>query len=69
MHKEAETRLRKLAEELGIPSDRTYLMTGTAAREIHTLAEAIEADVVVLGTHGQHGLQLDRKQRLARIEM
>lgn len=42
----------------GIPSDRVYLEQGNPATEIKAKAEQIQADLIVIGTHGRHGLGL-----------
>ncbi len=54
----AKTVLAEIAQPLGIPEDRQYIETGRPASEIHAKAEAISADLIVMGTHGRHGLQL-----------
>lgn len=56
--KEARKVLAEIADPLGIPEDRCFVETGRPANEIHAKAEEIEADLVVLGTHGRHGVQL-----------
>lgn len=54
----AKTVLAEIAQPLGIPESRQFVETGRPASEIHAKAEEIEADLIVLGTHGRHGLQL-----------
>lgn len=54
----AKSVLAEVAQPLGIPEDRQFVETGRPASEIHAKAEEIEADLIVLGTHGRHGLQL-----------
>lgn len=54
----AKTVLAEIAQPLGIPEDRQFIETGRPASEIHAKAEEMEADLIVLGTHGRHGLQL-----------
>ena len=48
----------KLGEEFGVPEDRRVVANGRPATEIHRQAEKLEVDLIVLGTHGRHGLQL-----------
>ncbi len=36
----------------------THLKVGNPAREIRDAASELEADLIVLGTHGRHGLEL-----------
>jgi universal stress protein A len=57
-NRHAGERMSALATELHIPSSRTHLREGRAAHEIHALAQEIGADLIVLGTHGQHGIRL-----------
>ncbi len=55
---QARARLEELAAEAGVPSDEITLVRGNPAAEIRTQAEAIGADLVIMGTHGRHGLRL-----------
>lgn len=55
-HVKAE--LQDLTEEYGIRRESAFLVTGHAASQIHTVAEEIRADLIVVGSHGRHGLQL-----------
>lgn len=50
--------LTKLASRHGINPDRVEVIIGTPATEIRRLAEKTGVDLIVLGTHGQHGLGL-----------
>ena len=54
----AKTRLVKLAERLGVPEDRLYLEMGSPKTEIIRIAEEKKVDLIVLGSHGRHGLGL-----------
>ncbi|MDX1460482.1 MAG: universal stress protein [Xanthomonadales bacterium] len=58
LKEELEEKLDALAEEHGIPGSNRHFLSGTPAREIHRFAEDHDADLVVIGTHGQHGVQL-----------
>lgn len=56
---EAEkTRLIQTAAGLGIDSTNRWLVWGTPKREIALLAEREQADIIVIGSHGRHGLSL-----------
>ena len=57
IQKQAETRLGQIVGKLSVPCD-THLVAGRAEVEIHALAEKIGADLIVLGSHGRHGLAL-----------
>ena len=54
----AKAWLSKLAGRHGIHPDTVEVIVGTPANEIRQLAEKIDVDLIVLGTHGQHGLGL-----------
>jgi universal stress protein A len=54
----AKLQLNEFAESLDIPEDNRHLVYGRPETEIHTLAEEIEADLIVVGSHGRHGLAL-----------
>jgi universal stress protein A len=51
-------RLAKLGEELGIPTAQQFLEIGSPKIEIVRLAEEHSADLIVVGSHGRHGLAL-----------
>ena len=50
--------LADLGERYGIDSGAIHVIVGTPAAEVRQLAEKIGADLIVLGTHGRHGLGL-----------
>lgn len=50
--------LQALGSKYGVNSDALHTMAGTTANGIHDLANTIGADLIVVGTHGKHGLQL-----------
>ena len=54
----ARTHLAEFAQSLGIPETDRHLIFGRPETEIHTLAEEIGADLIVVGSHGRHGLAL-----------
>ena len=56
--KQAEEKLAVCAKEAGVPADRTYVGRGSPAFEIRQMAEQIGADLIIIGTHGRHGLGL-----------
>tara|TARA_B100000809_G_scaffold259235_1_gene303865 strand:+ start:2784 stop:3212 length:429 start_codon:yes stop_codon:yes gene_type:complete len=51
-------KLKKLSEKYGIPCKNLHIKFGSPADTIHQFAEQIEADLIVSGSHGKHGLQL-----------
>ncbi|MEX1236767.1 MAG: universal stress protein [Pseudomonadales bacterium] len=54
----AKTHLAEFAARLGVGADDQYLIFGRPESEIHTLANEIGADLIVVGSHGRHGLAL-----------
>lgn len=57
IQKQAEAQLNDLTGKLGIPCEK-HLVAGRAEVEIHALADKIKADLIVIGSHGRHGLAL-----------
>jgi universal stress protein A len=57
IQKQAEAQLAQLATSLGTPCQQ-HLVAGRAEVEIHALADKIGADLIVVGSHGRHGLAL-----------
>jgi universal stress protein A len=55
---ELKQKLDAMGEEFGIAEDCRHFLNGTPAREIHRLAKENDMDLIVLGTHGQKGVQL-----------
>ena len=47
--------LSDLAKRYGIDDSAVHVIVGTPAIEIRQLAKKIDADLIVLGTHGRHG--------------
>lgn len=55
---QATEQARTLANRHGVASDRVHVFIGAPAHDIRALAERIGADLIVVGTHGRHGLGL-----------
>ncbi len=55
---EAAERLGRLADSYGIDDDDVFELAGHVGTRVHDLANDIGADLIVVGTHGKHGLQL-----------
>lgn len=58
MREDAREKLSALGKEYEIDDERLYFRTGRASNEIHDLVEEEGIDLIVIGTHGQAGLQL-----------
>jgi len=55
---ELEEKLRQLGKRFEVPEERQHFLNGVPAKEIHRFVEEHGIDLVVLGTHGQKGVQL-----------
>ena len=56
--KNASSRLTKLAGEYGIEPDDCKIVLGSPATEIRSMAEQMGTEIIVIGTHGRHGIGL-----------
>ncbi len=50
--------LDALGERFGVAPERRLLERGHPATQILELAESLETDLIVVGSHGRHGIQL-----------
>jgi universal stress protein A len=53
---ETTRNIRERAATFGIDPDRVAVRIGRPATEIHAHAEHVHADLIVIGSHGRHGL-------------
>lgn len=58
LRSELQQKLDGIGEEYGVPPEFRHFLSGTPAREIRGFAEDKGMDLIVLGTHGQKGVQL-----------
>lgn len=56
--KQAEDSLARHAKRAGVPTERTLVGRGSPAYEIREAAEQAGVDLIIIGTHGRHGLGL-----------
>ena len=56
--KQAKSTLHEMGANIDIPEHRLHTVLGQPAREIRELAKEIKADLIVMGGHGRHGLDL-----------
>lgn len=54
----AKSKLNALAKKLIVPESDLRLETGSPKHEIIRVAEDLKADLIVIGSHGRHGLAL-----------
>lgn len=54
----AEKQLAEFGAQLDVPADRQHVSVGNASSEIHRVAKDSGTDLVVIGSHGRHGLGL-----------
>ena len=54
----AKKQLAGLAEKLGVEAHRQYVELGSPKHEITRVAEENHVDLIVVGSHGRHGLAL-----------
>ncbi len=55
---QAEKQLGELKDSLNLPQVETAVEIGSPKHEIVRVAEERKADLIVIGSHGRHGLQL-----------
>ena len=54
----AERRIKEIADNLAYPIAQTLVATGNTGSEIHSVAQQLDADLIVIGSHGRHGISL-----------
>lgn len=55
---QAEGRLKNMVEQHKLNNHSTQVEVGTPKREIVRVAEEQDVDLIIIGSHGRHGLQL-----------
>jgi universal stress protein A len=55
---QAKAQLTEFARCIGVPPERQHLVFGRPETEIHRLAKELKIGLVVIGSHGRHGLAL-----------
>jgi universal stress protein A len=51
-------RLGELGDRLGVPENRRWVEMGSPKTEIIRIAREQDADLIILGSHGRHGIGL-----------
>ena len=55
---ELQENLQSLGERFGVPDQCQHFLSGVPAKEIHRFVDENDIRLIVLGTHGQKGVQL-----------
>lgn len=58
IYQQASQQLTSFGEGHGVAAERQHIVLGRPEVEIHTKAEEIGADLIVVGSHGRYGLAL-----------
>ena len=58
IHQQAKSHLAEFCASINVSSERQHLIFGRPETEIHRIASSEEIDVVVVCSHGRHGLAL-----------
>ncbi|MDG2048008.1 MAG: universal stress protein [Halioglobus sp.] len=58
IHQQASQQMLRLANAHNVDAQHQHIVLGKPEVEIHTKAEELEADLIVVGSHGRHGLAL-----------
>ena len=58
LEEQATIKLAEAGTELNVPVDRQHVIIGQPSNEIHRFAREKNVDLMVVGTHGRHGLSL-----------
>lgn len=58
IQKQAQTQLTEFAARYDLPQEQQHIAIGRPENEIHNLAKELKADLIVVGSHGRHGLAL-----------
>ena len=55
---QAAMRLSTLAAQLNVSENNQHVILGHPAQEMHNMADLQQMDLIVVGSHGRHGLAL-----------
>ena len=58
IYQQASQQLERFAQNSSIDEAHRHIVMGRPEVEIHAKAEELEADLIVVGSHGRHGLAL-----------
>jgi universal stress protein A len=58
LEEQAKQRLSTLAEQLNVPEEAQHIVLGQPANEMRRMAKEENVDLIIVGSHGRHGLAL-----------
>ncbi len=58
MIKEAKAEMTRIGEQFSIPTSSQYIEVGSPKSVIMTKVQELGVDLIVVGSHGRHGIQL-----------
>ncbi|GMG88159.1 universal stress protein [Biformimicrobium ophioploci] len=58
LQQQATDQLAKIGSGLGLAEEQNHVIIGQPSAEIHRLAGEVDADLIVVGSHGRHGIAL-----------
>ncbi len=58
LHKQARDQLGTLIQPYQVSTDNLHVLVGQPTTEIHDLADNLDIDLIVVGSHGRKGLAL-----------
>lgn len=58
IHTQAQLDLQKIGQEFSVSEADQHISIGPPASELHEIADKEEADLIIVGSHGRHGLSL-----------
>ena len=58
LQSQAAERLKILGAEIGVEERHQHVVLGHPAQEMHAMAEDQNMDLIIVGSHGRHGLSL-----------
>lgn len=58
LEQQAQQKMDDLMQQSQLQNCQQHIIVGQPTTEIHALAESLEADIVVVGSHGRKGLAL-----------
>jgi universal stress protein A len=58
LEEQAKQRLSTLAEQLNVPEEGQHIVLGQPANEMRRMAKEENVDLIIVGSHGRHGLAL-----------